>query len=173
MEKEIITPEESVAIFNEIGDKLKRYMELGSEKEIAFKIRDKKIEAMFRDKIAPYTKELEPLTEEMLTLEKERETIEKTAKEHIAKMEEVKGKIDKIVLKRNKFITRISPMIIRDLGSQINKYQQFGSIIEKDGSVYVTVKDWLSSFMAGFEKKAEAQKEKVNKKISPKMQTAE
>lgn len=173
MEKEIITPEESVSIFNSIADNLKRYTELGSDKEIAFEIHDKKIKAMFNDKIAPYTKDLEPLTEEMLKLEEERVGLETTFKAHLAKMEEVKGKIDKVVLKRNKFITRISPMIIRDLGNQINKYQQFGAIIEKDGKVYVTVKDWLASFMAGFEKKLEVQKEKVDSKISPKMTTAE
>lgn len=170
---DIKDPKESMHYFNIINECLEKYVTLGSEGELAFEITDPKAIEMWKKHIKPLSNQIKPLTDEMIALDEERAKLEETFKAHIEKMDNVKKQIDGIVLRRNKFITRISPMIVREYSDKINKFQQFGSIIEDNGKVFVTVKDWLASFVSGYMKKQINHDERVNNKISPKMATVQ
>ena len=167
------TPEESLALFNEFAEKLQQYTDIGAESKIAIEITDEKAKALWKKHIKPLSDQLKPLIDEMIALDEKRAEYEKEVKAHFEKMDDVKSQIDAINLKRNKFITRISPIIIREYGNLLNKYQQFGSIIEDNGMVFATVQDKLASFVSGFNKLKEQHEEKVGSKISPKMMTEE
>ena len=144
--------EESIAVFSKIGDSLKDYMEIGSNGKIAFELTDNKALAMWSKHIKPLSDGIKPLQDELLALDEKRAEYEKEVREHLEKMDKVKSDMDALILKRNKFITRISPIIIREYQDKLNKYQQFGSIIEDKGKVFVTVQDKLAAFLSGYER---------------------
>lgn len=167
------TPEDSRKLFDSFAETLAQYAEVGKEGKIAIEITDSKALALWKKHIKPLSDALKPKIDEMLKLEETRAEMEKTFRAHLEKMDAIKGEMDAIQLKRNKFITRISPMIYRDYGSLLNKYQQFGSVIEDNGQVFVTVNDMLASFIKGYDKKVEQHDEKVKSKISPKIMAEE
>lgn len=164
--RDIKDPTKSNNMYSEIKNALNEYVEYSSTGDMAFVIDDKTIVDMWHKHIKPYSDKIKPLTDELIALDEERAKMEEAYKQIIEKCESKKKEIDTLDLKRNKYITRISPMVIRKYQHKINEYQQFASIIEEDGTVFVVVKDWLASFISGFKKKADAHKEKVTDKIT-------
>lgn len=163
------TVEESIEVFSKIGDHLETYREIGSDGKIAFELTDNKALAMWKKHIKPLSDAIKPLQDDLLALDEKRAEYERDVKAHLEKMDAVKSQMDALLLKRNKFITRISPIIIREYQSKLNKYQQFGSVIEDNGKVFVTVQDKLAAFLNGYKKLLEKHEERVTKKISPKI----
>lgn len=164
--KDIKNPDKASEIYTEFRNKLDEYVSYAYSGDLAFMVDDPAITKMFLEKIKPYNDKIQPLMDEHIAIANELDAIETKRKELHTKWEEKDKEIKAIEIKRNKFITRISPMIIRKYQDRINEYQQFGSIIEQDGDVFVTVKDWLASFINGFKQKASAHAEKVTNKIT-------
>lgn len=170
---EIKKVDDSKVLFDEFAEKLQEYTSIGSDGKLAIEIDDPKALAIWKKHLKPLSDALKPLQDEMIALDQRRAEMEVEVRAHFEKMDEVKNKMEALVLKKNKFATRISPMIIREYGSKLNKYQQFGSIIQDGGRVFVTIQDKLASFVNGFNKLAEKHEERVGKKISPKMMAEE
>ena len=163
---DIKDPQKAQDLYKTFQATLDEYTNHATSGEMAFEIEDPSVIKLWKSKIKPIADEIDPLVQQLLEADKIRAEKEKEYKEIIEKCEDINSEINNLRLKQNKFLTRVSPIIIRKYQSTINEYQQFGSIIEKDGRVYVTVKDWLASFIAGFKKKAENHHEKVTSKIT-------
>lgn len=166
----IKNPEYATKVFNEIQGKLLEYRELGKDGELAFPIKDKKIIHMWEKKIKPINMELDPVIDEYISLNKQVEEWQAEGTKFKLLEDELNKKKNALELRRAKFINRISPMIIREYNDKITKYQQFGKIkefVNKDGEVelYVTIHDWLASYMNGYE----SQKNEHNKKVVSKV----
>lgn len=166
MEKEIKNPQVSQEMYASIKDILNGYTAYATEGDMAFEVDDESVIKIWKKHIKPYSDAIAPLTDELIALDKLRGEKEQEYKEILEKCEAKDAEIRNLDLKRSKFITRVSPIIIRKYQDKINEYQQFGSIIEKDGKVYVVIKDWLASFISGHKKRVEAHNEKVTSKIT-------
>ena len=164
--KDIRDPLKSIELYNQIQKTLDEYVDYTKTGDMAFMIEDKAIKKMFLEKVVPFNKKIEPLADEHIKLADELAEIDAKRKVLLEKMDSIRSEIDALGAKRNKFITRISPMVIRKYQPLINKFQQFTSIIEQDGEVFVVVKDWLGSFISGYLNKQEVHNEKVTKKIT-------
>lgn len=163
---DIKDPIKSQELYSTIKETLNEYTLHATEGEMAFEVDDPSVIKLWKSKIKPIADEINPLVDKLLEADRVRAQKEEEYKKIIEECESINTEINNLKLKQNKFLTRVSPIIIRKYQSTINEFQQFGSIIEKDGKVYVTVKDWLASFVSNFKKKSEAHNEKVTSKIT-------
>lgn len=155
--------------FSSIEKVIDDYKASIKDKKPAIEITDEKALKMWKDKIKPLSDKMEPHIDEMIKLDEEKSKMEAEYKELMEKMDATQKTLDALKLKRNKFITRISPIIIRMTEGKLTKYQQPGSIIEEGGKVFVTIHDWFGAWLTGQDKKLEQHDEKVAKKVHPKM----
>jgi SMC interacting uncharacterized protein involved in chromosome segregation len=127
---------------------------LTADGELVYEITDKKITDIWHNKIKPIVEEMKPAIDAYLEAEKKKETLENEMKALMEDLAEKDKAMSGLNIKKNKFINRISPLILRSLGKELNEYQQFGRIVEENGKVYVTVKDWVGAFLNGYKSKS-------------------
>lgn len=176
--KDIKNPVEAFNTFKEIEDKLSLIKEMGKDGTIAFPVKDKKIADLWFKKIKPINLELDPIIDEIIKLHQEINDWQEAGKKFKEREDVLNTLKNKLELRRAKFVTRISPMIIREYQDKITKYQQFGKIAEfqneqGDSELYVTVHDWLASYLSSYDKKDEEHKKKVVSKVHQKMANTE
>lgn len=176
--KDIQNPELAFHIFNKIEQDLDTLKKIGKDGAIAFLVKDKKIKDMWFDKIKPINLELDPIVDEIIKLHEEIKVWQEEGKKFKEREDELNAKKNKLELRRSKFINRISPMIIGNFQPYITKYQQFGKIAEfqnenNEAELYVTVHDWLASYLSGYDSKIEEHNKRVVSKVQPKMANEE
>lgn len=172
--KDIKSPQVAFNTFKDIEEKLGAIKELGKDGTLAFPVTDKKIEDLWFKKIKPINLELDPIIDEIIKLHEEINIWQEEGKKFKEREDALNALKNKLDLRRSKFITRISPMIIREYQDKITKYQQFGKIAEFENEngqpeLYVTVHDWLASYLSSYDKKDEEHNKKVVSKVHQKM----